>query len=107
MTGKNHHYDAWPPPTRSWPRQRARERTPVQSLSADTFNVVPAAPSIPAVKEAELQFKEVDISSLQGSNAGSDTKVRRKSKLTTECHPDGVHAGGENIGSLFTYYKRA
>lgn len=44
--------------------------------------------SIPAVKKAELEFREVDVSTLHDSSSGSGCIVKRESKLTTEAHPD-------------------
>lgn len=44
--------------------------------------------SIPAVKKAELEFKEVDVSTLNDSTSGTGSIVKRQSKLTTEVHPD-------------------
>ena len=62
--------------------------------------------SIPAVKEATLNFKEVDMSRLSGPNADSVTQVKRQTRLTTESAPDSKPAaGGGYTRSLFTYNK--
>jgi hypothetical protein len=51
--------------------------------------------SIPAVKEAALQFEAPDVSALSGNSArsrtdegGHDSVVERKKRISFECHPD-------------------
>ena len=62
--------------------------------------------SIPAVKEATLNFKEVDMSRLSGPNADSNTHVKRQTRLTTESAPDSKRAaGGRYARSYFADQK--
>ena len=63
MQNETHHGGLHP--LQLWPRQRARERerAPAQSLSTDTFNVVPAAPvtSIQPNKSAPCSLAHDDL----------------------------------------------